>query len=176
MVTAQQNLANLGTASRLVANQQNLDETPASDWSQDDRIYFIRSLANTIQQYPNDFDARTINNAHLILGQNFDGMALDDFINSAPDGQASLAKIFVDTIGDNFLSAVSAPANLGSAAVSLVNRVASTASNLGDAAERLSAAAASGASTANWVFPVALVGFVALLTMSAKKRVVSYTS
>lgn len=170
MVTPQQNLGNLGSATRLVLMDLGLDGTPPSEWSHDNRLSFIRALANKILQYPAQFDAQTLNSASVVLGQNFDGMTLDDFVNTAPDGQASVAKIFVDSLGDNVFSIASSPAAIGGAAVGLVNKVASIASDLGDTAARLAAAANKGSESISWLLPVGLIALIAIVALNTEER------
>ncbi len=170
MVTPQQNLGNLGSATNVVAHEMGLDQAPPSEWSQGEHVAFIRALANKILQYPAQFDAQTLNSATVILGQNFNGMLLDDFVNSAPDGSASVAKIFIDSLGDGIFSVAQSPANLGAGAVALVNKVANIASNVGDAADRLAAAAADSSKSLSWLLPVGLIALVAILALNTEER------
>jgi len=170
MVTTQQNLANLGSATQLVAIGMNLDQTPPSEWSQGDHVAFVRALANKILQYPAQFDAQTLNSATVILGQNFNGMMLDDFVNAAPDGQASVAKIFVDSFADGLLGGAQSVANVGTGAINLVNKVASVATNVGDAAANLAQAANNASSSTSWLLPIGLIALVAILALNTEER------
>ncbi len=170
MVTAQQNLGNLGSAANLAAIDLGLDLTPASQWSQDQRISFLRGLANKILSYPASFDAQTLNSANVILGQNFNGMHLDDFVNTSPDGSASVAKIFVDSLADGVLGGAQSVANIGTGALNIVNKVASGASNLGDAAANLAQAANNASSSTSWLLPIGLIALIGILALNTEER------
>lgn len=170
MVTSQQNIANLGSAAQLVAINLGLDQIGPGEWSQTDRLAFIRALANAILQYSAQFDAQTLNSATVILGQNFNGMTLDDFVNAAPDGQASVAKIFFDSLGDNILGGGQAVGNIGTGAVNIVTKIASAASNVGDAAANLAQAANNASSSTSLLLPIGLIALVAILVLNTEER------
>ncbi len=162
---------NLDNAATFAAIAAGVDGVPPTLWTQDMRLEYIQTLAQAIVSSPEMFSDQTLHSAQIVLGQNFDGLALDDFINSGPDGSASLAKIFLDELGNQAIgpdSAVNAIAHIGTAAINVVNKLASAASNTGDAAEKLSKAAANSSS---WLGPVALVGVVVLLVFAAEKKV-----
>lgn len=161
------NAANLGSASNLVAINLGLDGVPASSWSQDQRISFITGLSNTILQYPQSFSDASIASAQSVLGQNMNGMTLDDFVSSSPDGSATLQSAFVDTLADSVLSTGASIASIGTGAAALLN-------NLGSAVGNISTGVANASNLSSWLVPVAAVAFVALFVMNSEKKVRSY--
>lgn len=166
MVTDAQNLANLGTATRLSLNALNLYSARSSDWSQAERIAFVQRLAQTILTYPAEFNAGTIYTANAVLGQNFGAMQFDEYYSTGPDGSPSLLKSFVDTGFDAALDMGADVAVVGRGAVKLLASVGRVAENVGQAGEQASATAGGG-----WLLPAAVIAVVALLTLTAAKEV-----
>lgn len=172
MVDSGTNLQNLHDAANMSAIALGL-AGPVSGWSQDEKLAYLGVFANTIVTNPGLFTDQSVRSAQIVLGQNFDGMTLDDFINAYP-GQngASLAKVFVDEFGERVLGTGAAVSRVGDAAINVVSKLASAASNTGDAADRLTRAAAQAAGTPGFsgLLTVAAVGIVALLVFSATRK------
>lgn len=166
MVTEAQNLANLGSASRLAAQALNLDLLPPSSWAQDERIAYVIGLANRILQYPAQFDADTLAGARSVLGQNFNRMALDDYINAGPDGSASVMKSLFDGAFEGLNFGFSSTASLGKGAFNLISRTGNVLTNTGSALDTATATAGN-----SWLVPVAVVAFLALLATDAVRSV-----
>lgn len=171
MVTAEQNLANLGSAANLAAFELGLDLIPPGAWTQAARIEYIARLAQKIVTYSDQFSAASVAAARSTLGDNLSGMAIDTYVFQHPDGADTLAGVFVNTGIDTALAMTSQLANLGTGALALISKTGAVLANTGTAAENFTASA----SNSTFVFVgVLLIG--ALLILKTERRISSALS
>lgn len=165
MVSAADNQAGLNLAANVAADSVGLGGVPVASWSQDDRIAYLSFLANEILSQPDAFTPETVASAQHIAG-NASGLQLENFWTYSPDGAPSLAKTFVDTLGDKVLGGGQSLANLGAGTLNLVSRAGNIASNVGTGLDTATQTAAS-----TWVVPLAVIAFFGLFVINAERQV-----
>lgn len=165
-VSAADNQAALNVTADYTADFLGLGGVAVSDYTQDERIAYLKMFAQMILQQPDAYSDVSISVAKQILGQNQQGMSLDDFINAGPDGSASIAKVFIDSIWDTGLGMGQAAASVGNGVVKLVNNAGATLGNASAAVAKAAETAAAG-----WVIPLAVFSIIAILAINSAKEV-----
>jgi len=145
------NALNLGSAENLARINIGIDSIDPSDWTQDERVQYLKQVASLIVTYPNEFNTATLTSAQQLL-QHPD----QDLSNSISDMEDQW-NTFTYTLAQGFESNIAEPASqVGQAMAQLVQNAA-TVVNKG------SSALASAASISSWALPVAAVAVLFLI-------------
>ncbi len=138
MVTDQQNLQNLGSASRLAMYHVNLDLTPVAEWSDVDMVNYLDEFKNIILAHPESFSAQSTATAHYIDQKNMQDLIAPDWVSDNGDDLRTLQY----QMQNNIYAAGDDLAKLGQGALNLLGSVGGAATNIGQIAEHSSGAAA----------------------------------
>lgn len=137
MITDQQNLQNLGSASNLARYHLNLDLTPVADWTDVEMVAYLEEFKNIILAHPGSFNEQSLATAAYIDRKNLQDLLSPDWFSSEYQDLRTLKY----ELQNNVMDAGDDLARLGSGALNLLGSIGGAATNVGTSAENATGAA-----------------------------------
>lgn len=152
MVDDTTNAMNLASADNLARISVGIDMYDPADWTQDERVQYLKAFATIITTYPTEFNAQTLASAQTILAH-----PAQDLTTATQDASDEWNTLTY-TLSQNFNNVVATPAaNIGQAIVNTLNSSAAVLSNAASTAANVSSSLNTASNLSQYLLPAAIV-------------------